>query len=722
MRFIHIKPVKGDEAPPEAEVGLLSTYQAVAKRSWWQWLTFQTKKQVSLEVGSIEQQTIFQMAVPENTEGYFVSQLLSHHPQLLINYDDKDAFAGICDASNLVSATANLNLSFGATLPLKTSTKTEDVPIFGSVLGYLAKLPSGEAAMVQIVLRTTNQRHWLDRIRSRMSSVDSEGKVTTSPQKSLMDQKIASTLMEAQVRLVYLAPSRELAEHKLAELAGSFGVYTQAEGNSLVMIPNKKSGFEKHRQDRTFSFRQPTLILNTQEIASMWHIPGVSLASIGGISWGRTIASISPDNLPVAEQMTEEQRREVNFFAKTGWRNHEAVMGIKRDDRSKHMYIIGKTGAGKSTLIANMAINDIRNGEGLAVVDPHGDLSEMILDYVPKRRLQDVIYLDPTLSDERAFSLNLFETDDLTHTDVVASGIVSVFHKLYGHSWGPRLEYILRNTVLSLLYTKEATFADIPKMLTDSGFRRKVVAMIQSVDPVLSDFWTNEFEKMNDKLRTDAISPVLNKVGQFLSAQRIRRVVGSQKSTFSLEEVMNQGKILILNLSQGKLGEDTTALLGAMFITKIQLAAMKRVHMDASERKDFYLYVDEFQNFATDSFTKILSEARKYRLNLILANQYIGQVSEEVQRAIFGNVGTLATFLVGAGDANVLVRELGGTYKEDDLVNLGKYEILTKMAIDGLTSSPFAAMTLPLPAVVNGNREKIIQQSLERNYQKILQK
>jgi type IV secretory pathway TraG/TraD family ATPase VirD4 len=224
---------------------------------------------------------------------------------------------------------------------------------------------------------------------------------------------------------------------------------------------------------------------------------------------------------------------------------------------------------------------------------------------------------------------------------------------------------------------------------------------------------------MNDKLRTDSISPVLNKVGQFLSSQRIRRVVGVRKSTFSLEEVMDEGKILILNLSQGKLGEDTTALLGAMFITKIQLAAMRRVTQPNASRRDFYLYVDEFQNFATGSFTKILSEARKYRLNLIMANQYIGQVEEDVQRAIFGNVGTLATFVVGAGDAAALARELGGAYTEEDLVSLGKYEILLKMAIDGLTSTPFAATTLPLPAVINGNREKITRLALEKYYQKV---
>ncbi len=665
----------------------------------------------------MNQQTSFQITVPPSTEGYFTSQLLSHHPQLFVSHSETDGIDALLSMPAV--ATANLRLLVGSTLPLKTSTKLEDVPLFGSVLGYLAKVAVGEGAMIQYVVRTANQRYWANRVRSQMQSTDAEGKVTTSPYKTLMDQKIAAPLVEVQVRLLYGAPTMAVAMAKLQELAGAFGVYSQAEGNGLAMKKAAGARWKERVMTREFDWRQPTLVLNLNELASLWHVPGKSLAQIGNIAWGRTLASEAPSELPVAEGMTDEQKQQVNFFAKTGWRNHEVVMGISREDRTKHTYIIGKTGAGKSTLIANMAINDIRNGEGVAIIDPHGDLSEMILDYIPKRRMNDVIYLDPTLSDDRAFSLNLFDVDGTAHTDVVASGIVSVFYKLYSYSWGPRLEYILRNTILTLLYTGEATFADIPRLLTDQRFRSRVVDMIGGHDPLLRDFWLNEFEKMNEKLRTDAISPVLNKVGQFLSSQRIRHVVGTRKSTISLEEIMNERKILILNLSQGKLGEDTTALLGAMFITKIQLAAMKRVGIPNDQRKDFYLYVDEFQNFATGSFTKILSEARKYRLNLIMANQYIGQVAEDVQKAIFGNVGTLATFVVGAGDAAALAKELGGTYTEEDLVNLGKFEILIKMSINGLTSSPFAATTLPLPSVVNGNREKIIRLSLEKYYQKV---
>ncbi len=715
--YIHVKPIKIDEAPPEAEVGLLSTFMAVAKRSWWQYIVGKSHKHLSLEVASVNQQTAFQMATPPETESYFVSQLLSHHPQLYIHQDSQDMLAPLLTMPAV--AVANLNLTSGGTLPIKTSTKVEDVPLFGGVLGYLGKVAVGEGAAVQLMIRMANQRHWMNRVRNGMTHTDAEGAVITSPYKAIMEQKIAAPIVEAQLRLVYGAQTMELAQVKLRELAGAFGVYSLAEGNGLVMKKAAGNRWLIKLTEREFDWHQPTMALNLNEVVSLWHVPGMSLSHISNIDWGRTLVSEAPNDLSVAEAIDDEQKQHVNFFAKTGWRNHEAVMGIGREDRTKHMYIIGKTGAGKSTLIANMAINDIRNGEGVAVIDPHGDLSEMILDYIPKRRMNDVIYLDPTLSDERAFSLNLFDIDGTSHTDVVASGIVSVFYKLYSYSWGPRLEYILRNVILTLLYTGEATFADIPRLLTDKRFRAAVVNQISERDPLLRDFWMNEFEQMNDKLRTDAISPILNKVGQFLSSQRIRHVVGTRKSTFSLQDVMDQKKILILNLSQGRLGEDTTALLGAMFITKIQLAAMQRVGRPAEQRPDFYLYVDEFQNFATGSFTKILSEARKYRLNLIMANQYIGQVEEGVQKAIFGNVGTLSTFVVGAGDAAALARELGGTYTEEDLVNLGKFEILIKMCINGLTSSPFAATTLPLPAVVNGNKEKIIRLSLEKYYQKV---
>lgn len=372
---------------------------------------------------------------------------------------------------------------------------------------------------------------------------------------------------------------------------------------------------------------------------------------------------------------------------------------------------MGKTGAGKSTLIANMAIDDIRKGRGIGVIDPHGDLTEQILDYIPKRRLNDVVYLEP-FDTERPFSLNVLEIKNKQHKDLIASGIVGIFAKIYADSWGPRLEYILRNTIFSLLEIEGTTLIDALRILSEKSYRDRVVPQIK--DPVIRNFWEQEFDKMTDKLRVEAISPIQNKVGQFVSSKMIRNIIGQPKSTIDLEDIMNNKKILLLNLSQGKLGEDNASLLGAMIITQIQLAAMNRAFMKEEDRQDFFLYVDEFQNFATSSFIKILSEARKYRLAITLANQYIDQLDITIQKAIFGNAGTLVSFVTGAGDAALLQQEYAGIYTQNDLVSLGNHEIVLKLSIDGMSSMPFPAKTLPPPSLKNDNRETIVRLSKER--------
>jgi len=296
--------------------------------------------------------------------------------------------------------------------------------------------------------------------------------------------------------------------------------------------------------------------------------------------------------------------------------------------------------------------------------------------------------------------------------ELVVSGIVAIFNKLYGHSWGPRLEYILRNTLMSVIDMPDATLLMVPEMLANESFRKKVVEKM--TDPVLKSFWVNEFANYTDRLRAEAILPIQNKVGQFVSSTTIRNIIKNPKSTINLETVMNEGKIVLLNLSQGRLGEDNAALLGAMVITKMQLAAMNRVTIKEADRRDFYLYVDEFQNFATTSFIKILSEARKYRLDLILANQYIAQIPEDVRAAIFGNAGTMLSFIIGAGDSPYMAKEFGERFKEEDLLALGNYQAIIKLAIDGITQPPFLCYTLPPPKSVTQNREKVLRISEER--------
>lgn len=380
------------------------------------------------------------------------------------------------------------------------------------------------------------------------------------------------------------------------------------------------------------------------------------------------------------------------LFAETTFRNQYRRFGIKTDDRRRHMYLIGKTGMGKSTVLENMIIDDIRAGRGVAVVDPHGDLAEKVIQFIPAHRIQDVIYFNPA-DVNYPIAFNVVEQVDPQLRHLVASGLIGVFQKLWADSWGPRLEYILRNSILAILDYPNSTLLGVTRMLSDKSFRKKVVEQIQ--DPVVKAFWTKEFAGYADKFAAEAVSPIQNKVGQFLSSSLIRNIVGQVKSSIDLRDVMDSGKILIMNLSKGRIGEDNSELLGAMIITKIQLAAMSRVNISESERRDFYLYVDEFQNFATDSFANILSEARKYRLNLIMGHQYVEQLSEKVKAAVFGNVGTLVVFRVGATDAEELVKEFTPTFTEEDLVNLPKYNFCLKLMIDGVASDPFSARGLP---------------------------
>ncbi len=405
--------------------------------------------------------------------------------------------------------------------------------------------------------------------------------------------------------------------------------------------------------------------------------------------------------------------KDIAVFAQTTFRNEFKKFGIKTDDRRRHMYLIGKTGMGKSTVLENMIVDDIRAGRGVAVVDPHGDLAEKIMQYIPAERVNDVIYFNPA-DMEYPIAFNVVEQVDHHLQHLVASGLIGVFQKLWADSWGPRLEYILRNAILAILDFPGSTLLGVVRMLSDKPYRKRVVANIK--DPVVKAFWEKEFAGYADKFASEAVSPIQNKVGQFLSSALMRNIVGQVKSAINLRQIMDEGKILIMNLSKGRIGEDNSALLGAMMITKIQLAAMSRVDIPEKERRDFYLYIDEFQNFSTDSFANILSEARKYRLDLILAHQYIEQLTEKVKPAVFGNVGTMISFRVGASDAEALAKEFMPVFNEEDLVNLPKYEMYLKLMIDGVASSPFSAKGLPplTEEEKTGQEEKAVRLSREK--------
>lgn len=407
-------------------------------------------------------------------------------------------------------------------------------------------------------------------------------------------------------------------------------------------------------------------------------------------------------------ELTPQQiHSDITYFGLTNFRGENRPFGIKKMDRRQHMYVIGKTGVGKTALLKNMAFQDIQRGDGVAVIDPHGELVEELLGAVPESRIKDVVYFNPADTDY-PIGFNVLEVPDPKYKHLVASSLMSVFTKIWANVWSARMEYILHNTILALLDTPGTTLLGVNRILVDKDYRQSIIDNLE--DPVVKSFWINEYAAWSENFRNEAIAPIQNKVGQFLNTALIRNIVGQTKSTINIPEIMDTGKILLINVAKGRVGEDNSALLGAMFITKMQLAAMERVRIPEHQRRDFYLYVDEFQNFITESFASILSEARKYHLNLTIAHQYIGQLmtkeTEQVRDAVFGNVGTLVSFRVGAADAEFLEREFYPKFTSQDLVNLPNYNIYVKLMIDGVTSEPFSAQTLP-PVNIDSSEQKI---------------
>ena len=407
----------------------------------------------------------------------------------------------------------------------------------------------------------------------------------------------------------------------------------------------------------------------------------------------------------------EEGERKI-YFAKADYRGKEQVFGIKALDRSKHMYVIGKTGMGKSVLLENMAAQDIQNGNGIAFIDPHGEAAATLLDYVPEDRLQDVIHFAP-FDIDYPISFNVMEDVGYEKRHLVVSGLMSTFKKIWPDVWSTRMEYILANTLFALLEYPDSTLLDVNRMLVNKEFRKDVIAHI--TDPIIKSFWAEEYANYTDRYTQDATPAIQNKIGQFVSNPLIRNIIGQPKSSFNFREAMDQKKILIMNLSKGRIGDTNAKLIGSMLIIKIYLAAMSRADAtakDLAKMPAFYFFVDEFQSFANETFADILSESRKYKLSLTIAHQYVGQMPEEVRDAVFGNVGTIITFRVGAEDAELLEKEFSPTFVAADMVSLGLYQIYLKLMIDGLASKPFSATTLPpIPKPTHSLRDEVVVES-----------
>lgn len=538
---------------------------------------------------------------------------------------------------------------------------------------------------------------------ARDRSDDTEGEVDERTSSGKHDRetvygasydKVSRQVFAVNIRAAYIHSDEEElhAEAKLREIAGTFQQFSQPQLNYFD-IRRTQRGRDSNTFRAIVSRRLDNpFVLSQEELATMFHLPTKSV-STARIQWVNAPKLEPPANLP------GNNEKDVTLIGKTNFRLQREEYGIRPDDRRRHVYVIGKTGMGKSTIMENMIYSDIMAGKGVAVIDPHGDLAEAVMQFVPKHRTNDVILFDPA---DREFpvAFNLLEGKNPEQRGLVASGLIGVIKKLNIDSWGPRLEHFLRNTVLALVEAPDTTMLGITRMLVDKDYRYKILHYVE--DPMVKSFWETEFNALAPQKLAEAVGPIQNKVGQFLSTPVIRNIVGQPKSTLDLRFAMDTGKIVIVNLSKGKLGEDNSAMLGSLLITKFQLDAMSRADIPQEQRKDFYLYVDEFQNFATDSFATILSEARKYKLNLTMANQYIAQMSEEVCAAVFGNVGSLISFQVGIDDAKVLSEQ----FDEErilpvSLASLPKYKVYNRIMIDGVTSEVFSGDTLPPPKVEN---------------------
>ena len=511
--------------------------------------------------------------------------------------------------------------------------------------------------------------------------------------------KLGRHLFEAHIRLsVAAAPEDAVrAQTRLRQMAGAFGQFTVPR-----MVKFQVSAVRSKRAlGRGF-------LLSCEELATLWH-PATATVRAPAMSVTESRELEPSVNVPLA---VKEPGMAV--LGQLKFRERRERFGIRADDRRRHLAIIGKTGMGKTTLLQQLIVSDIRAGRGLALVDPHGDLADAILEHVPRQRTNEVIVFD---AGDREFPLafNPLACEWPEQRPLVASGVVSAFKKLYGDSWGPRMEHILRNALLALLEIPGTSLLSLQRLLGDVAYRKMIVGRLQ--DPVVRSFWTREFAGWKPPFQAEAVAPIQNKIGQFLSHPILRAIIGQSRGSLDLRRVMDEGGILLVNLSKGKIGEDGSNLLGSLLVTGIQLAAMSRADVAERDRCDFYLYVDEFQNFATESFATILGEARKYRLNLTIANQYLAQMDEATLEAVFGNVGSLQVFQVGASDAERLADQLGGDVTPRDLMALPRYTAYLRLLIDGLPSRPFSVATIaPSAAGERRPRSEIIRRTSRHRY------
>ena len=702
------------------------------------------QEHLSFEIVSTAGQIRFYVWVPKVLQSFVEGQIYSQYPTVQIYKMNEDYVDN--REKYPVQYSAELGLIEDSALPIKTFDNFEVDPLAG-ITGTLAKLDPdhSEEMWIQILTRpipddwhksTTDK--WISKIKSGKklfsfgtgidwtwlvevlgalfrppaggtgSDVKVELSERAKTQIAKAEEKATKLGYEVKIRLAYLGNSDVDAKLNMQALVGTFKQFNSTNLNGFKQVGGSFSAKDldayKLRQ-----FADHGFILNISELASVYHLPHTSVET-PNIVWASSKTAEPPAKLPVITGDASADEN-ISAFGLTNFRGINHQFGLTRRDRSRHVYIIGQTGAGKSGMLELLALSDVFYNQGYCIIDPHGDFAIDNLKFIPKSRISDVVYFNPA-DTAYPIAFNPLEISDPSRKPNICSEVIGVLKRMFGDSWGPRLEHILRYTLLALLDRPSATLLDISRMLTDKDFRKETLDYCHDV--TVLQFWKHEFGQWNEKQVNESIAPVLNKVGAFTANPIIRNIIGQPKSSFDIRKIMDEGKILVVNLSKGLIGEDNAGILGAFLVTKVQLAAMSRSDIPRVEdRRPFYLYVDEFQNFATDSFAVILSEARKYGLNLTVANQYVAQMTDSVRDAVFGNVGTTISFRVSADDAPILVKQFEPTFEASDLLQLNNRHFIISMIINGEKVPAFSATTLSIPKSPEDNFDDIIKWSRE---------
>jgi hypothetical protein len=680
MVLLEVTVPRDNEIKIDAAEQMFSTLHSIKKSGFWS--KFEEEEHISLEIVALKEDIRFYISVPMNLRDMVEKQIHAAYPGAGVKEANE---YNIFSEEGFVSF-ASLKLTGKDYLPINVYKNLPSDPLM-SLTSTLAKMGDGEGAAIQIIVSPASEK-WQDRGRQYISGYKrgeaDPNKATYSedPRKlEMIGMKTSKSGYRVGIRVVVSAPTKQMADLHLRNITGSFNQFS-SEQNGFT-VPRIWS---KHMFMIDFIYRYRALfgrgesILNTEELATLYHFPNKTVET-PHIKWLSSKTAPAPAAIPNSGL----------YLGKSAYRGISRKVYISEDDRRRHMYIVGKTGTGKSEFLKDQILQDIRAGKGVGVIDPHGELVDDILEFMPPERAEDVIYFDPS-DVERPLGLNIMEAKTEDEKHFVVGSIINLMYKLYDpHKTGiigPRFEHAIRNAMLTVMYEEGSTFIEVVRSLTDAKYVQELLPKVK--DPVIRRYWTDQIAQTSDFHKSEVLDYIVSKFGRFVTNKMMRNIIGQSKSAFDFRNVMDEGKILLVNLSKGKIGEENSSFLGLILVPRILMAALSRQNMPLEDRKDFYLYVDEFQNFATPDFAVILSEARKYRLSLIVANQFLGQIEEEVKQAVIGNVGTVISFRVGVSDANFLQSEFVPTFNENDLTNVDRFNVFIKTIVNNQPQPPFS--------------------------------